>query len=127
MSDWPTLRYLVTMVTAGCFVVVGDHLSVKYYGEERVLRIVSITPLDTASPPALLSPLRMELSEQLSTLTLSQETPPTVTGHTLAQDTPPTPHTSHAVYKVTLKTELVVQSRELQSVKVSHDVCCFPV
>lgn len=94
------------MFSAGCSVVVGDHLCVQYYGEERALKIVCITPLETPQIPASLSPIQENLSQQLSTLTLSHSTPPT-------------PHTSHTVYKITLKTELVIQSKTQSSTEVS--------
>lgn len=80
----------------------------QYYGVERVLKIVCITALESSTPTHL-SAIQEDLSGQLSTLTLSH-------------DTPPTSHTSQAVYKVTLKTELVVQSKEQPSAEVSVHV-----
>ncbi|XP_064390152.1 ATPase family gene 2 protein homolog A-like [Halichondria panicea] len=95
--------YLLHMHT-GYSVCPGGYLSVQYYGEERVLQIKSITPLDPADTSNI-TPIKEKLSEQFSTLSLTSD----------PQKTEPlSAHSSlnTSVYKITAKTKIIIQSKE---------------
>ncbi len=104
--------------SAGYSVCLGGYLSVQYYGEERVLQIKSITPLDLADTSNI-TPIKEKLSEQFSTLSLTSD--PQKTEPLSAHSSPNT-----SVYKITAKTKIIIQSKEnspnSSSSKVSHSV-----